>query len=58
MGATRLQFSPWAYHVLGGEVTIKASSLVEPDIVSILHWPMSDIEFINPHTHADIFHLE
>jgi hypothetical protein len=63
VGATRLQFSPQTDHVLGGlivcgEVTIEATSLVEPDIMLILHWPTSDIEFLNPHTHADIFHLE
>lgn len=63
MGATGLQFSPQTDHVLGGlvvcgDVSIEATSLVEPDVVPILYWPTSDVEFLHPHAHVDIFHLK
>jgi len=58
-----LQLSPQTNHVLWGlvvrgEVTIKATRLVEPDIMQILYRLTSGIELLNPHTHTDIFHLE
>ena len=63
MGATGLQLSPQADHVLGGlivcgDVTIEATGLVEPDVMPILYRPTSDVEFLHPHPHVHIFHLK
>uniref|UniRef100_A0A0A9G0C2 Uncharacterized protein n=1 Tax=Arundo donax TaxID=35708 RepID=A0A0A9G0C2_ARUDO len=57
LSAPRLQFSPQTDHVLWGlvvcsEITIKATRLVESDIMQILHRLTSAIELLNPHAHT------